>query len=295
MFQLKPWSKTMSNAQVNRIRNTVESLLFSHYLRTGQRLYGEAATQFIEQKFNPYHDPDDGRFTFGPSGGSLPPRVHSGGSGQTTRMSMIFPPDQRAAAPKRKPAPLPWAKTHPGEQLPVWRPRDRSTETELPADWKPGGFKDRNRIEQHADHAVRQFYYNWGRGMSIEEAAAWAANSEAESSGNPKAKQPGGPGRGLYQWGSNAPAFDRRIKFKEIIGVDVDLSTPEQQHRFRDWELANTELSAKRRIDAASGAGAKAIAITLSYLRPDPKRRSNFAADRANIAEAIMRRVRPVK
>lgn len=33
-----------------------------------------------ERKFNPYHDPDDGRFTFAPGGGSLAPRVGSADS-----------------------------------------------------------------------------------------------------------------------------------------------------------------------------------------------------------------------
>lgn len=40
---------------------------FEHYLRTGRRL--TAAEQLAdERKFNPYHDPDDGRFTFAPGG-----------------------------------------------------------------------------------------------------------------------------------------------------------------------------------------------------------------------------------
>lgn len=43
---------------------------FAHYLRTGRRLsagmLGTASP--IETKFNPYHDPKDGRFTFGPGG-----------------------------------------------------------------------------------------------------------------------------------------------------------------------------------------------------------------------------------
>jgi murein DD-endopeptidase MepM/ murein hydrolase activator NlpD len=52
-------------------RKSAESVLFEHYLRTGERLFGDAAVQFLERKFNPYHDPEDGRFTFGPGGGSL--------------------------------------------------------------------------------------------------------------------------------------------------------------------------------------------------------------------------------
>ena len=43
---------------------------FSHYLRTGQRLPDEsfAEEQNVELKFNPYHDPRNGQFTFAPGG-----------------------------------------------------------------------------------------------------------------------------------------------------------------------------------------------------------------------------------
>jgi hypothetical protein len=44
---------------------------FEHYFRTGRRPAGSATfacTQPVEQKFNPYHDPRDGRFTFAPGG-----------------------------------------------------------------------------------------------------------------------------------------------------------------------------------------------------------------------------------
>lgn len=40
---------------------------FSHWLRTG-RLPQPRAADGRELKFNPYHDPDDGRFTFAPGG-----------------------------------------------------------------------------------------------------------------------------------------------------------------------------------------------------------------------------------
>ena len=47
-------------------------LAFAHYLRTGQRLpesaFGPARVR-SEVKFNPYHDPRDGRFTFATGGG----------------------------------------------------------------------------------------------------------------------------------------------------------------------------------------------------------------------------------
>lgn len=43
-----------------------EMRAFGFYLRTGRRLAATASP--IETKFNPYHDPKDGRFTFGPGG-----------------------------------------------------------------------------------------------------------------------------------------------------------------------------------------------------------------------------------
>lgn len=53
----------MSNTSERRVR-------FEHYLRTGQlRLLGD-----VEVKFNPFHDPSNGRFTFAPGG----PKERSG-------------------------------------------------------------------------------------------------------------------------------------------------------------------------------------------------------------------------
>lgn len=43
---------------------SAHELAFRHYLRTGERL---TASEW-ERKFNPYHDPDNGRFTFAPGG-----------------------------------------------------------------------------------------------------------------------------------------------------------------------------------------------------------------------------------
>lgn len=52
----------------------LERRVFSHFLRTGARVDIDALALACEQKFNPYHDPDDGRFTFKPASGSLAPR-----------------------------------------------------------------------------------------------------------------------------------------------------------------------------------------------------------------------------
>lgn len=51
---------------------------FGHYLRTGARPIGR-----IEFKFNPYHDPANGQFTFGPISGAV--RGQSVPSGRASR------------------------------------------------------------------------------------------------------------------------------------------------------------------------------------------------------------------
>lgn len=54
-------------------REIVELAAFSHYLRTGERFDLDKLVELYERKFNPYHDPEDGRFTFGPGSGNLTP------------------------------------------------------------------------------------------------------------------------------------------------------------------------------------------------------------------------------
>ncbi len=64
----------MANQHSKHHQDAIESLLFGHFARTGQRLFGDAAVRFVEQKFNPNHDLQDGRFTSGAGGGSQPSR-----------------------------------------------------------------------------------------------------------------------------------------------------------------------------------------------------------------------------
>lgn len=47
---------------------SAERRAFEHYLRTGRRLAPPASALAPERKFNPYHDPRNGRFTFAPGG-----------------------------------------------------------------------------------------------------------------------------------------------------------------------------------------------------------------------------------
>ena len=242
---------------------SVEMLAFEIYCRAVHRIpHGEIRAE-LERKFNIWHDPANGQFTFA-QGGSTAPRSADWGSVSQPKL---------AHQPKS-----------PTSKVPAKAP-------DLPKDWRKGGVMPFQTTEKRADHAMSQFNENIARGMAFEDAAAWAANSEAESRGDHTLRQEsGGPGRGFFQLGSNVAKMDRRIDFQDAMGVSIEKSTKEQQLQFRDWELAHKEWGAKRKIDAAVGAGDKAHAIAMYYLRPAHKQVR--AIERANLAEAIIRRVK---
>lgn len=158
--------------------------------------------------------------------------------------------------------------------------------------WRHGGTMSRQEVETRAANAMRMYELHRLRGMTPEQAAGWAANAEAESTGDFRKKQNAGrgPGRGLFQWGSNVPKLDRRRDFDRVFGHSLDQSTEQEQLDFRDWELAHTQRSAAREIEKAKSAGDVAAAITKHYEGPRDQHRE--AADRANIAEAIHRRAK---
>jgi len=158
-----------------------------------------------------------------------------------------------------------------------------------PAPFRPGGAMRPAEVDRLADLGMRMFKIHVARGMSPEQAAGWAANAMAEGRGNYRQPQVGGgPGWGLFQWGSNRPELDRRRTFQQVFGHPIQESTEEEQLAFRDWELAHTYASAARRIAQASSAGDAAAAITRYY--EGPRDRVHPVIDRANIAEAILRR-----
>ena len=45
-----------------------ESIAFDLYLRTGMRVPPEFIAEVLEQKFNPYHDPENGQFASAAAG-----------------------------------------------------------------------------------------------------------------------------------------------------------------------------------------------------------------------------------
>ena len=55
----------MSDRDSKTEYKSAERIAFDHYLRTGRILSSPTP---LERKFNPYHDPENGQFTFGPGG-----------------------------------------------------------------------------------------------------------------------------------------------------------------------------------------------------------------------------------
>lgn len=147
-------------------------------------------------------------------------------------------------------------------------------------------------VERQADLGMRLYKIHRALGMSPERAAGWSANAVAEGHGNYRERQNNGrsPGFGHFQWGSNSPELDRRRTFKQVFGHPIQESSEPEQFQFRDWELAHSYRQLARQIDGASSAGEIAAAIARIYEHPADWRHAML--DRANIAEAIMRRAR---
>jgi hypothetical protein len=95
-------------------------------------------------------------------------------------------------------------------------------------------------------------------GWSKEQAAGIVGNLQVESGKdlNTTAVGDGGKAKGIAQWHP-----DRQAKFKDIIGKDVMSATLEEQLRFVDWELKNTEKSAGDKLRAASSAAQAAQSL----------------------------------
>lgn len=72
--------------------------LFSHFLRTGRIAPPESPAD-VEVKFNPWHDPDDGRFTFEGQGRYYPAGSRVGAEDKSSRSA---PKTGAAPASKKK-------------------------------------------------------------------------------------------------------------------------------------------------------------------------------------------------
>ncbi len=165
-------------------------LAFAHYLRTGQRLLESAfgpARVPAEVKFNPNHDPRDGRFTFA-SGGGL-------AAGVAAR-----PERRRSIQPGRVPVP------------PVGTPPLRSAD--VPKS-QATGFDD-------GVYRRRRFDASALRPVQFEEESRPRARSNFDSMIRPMTLQPGFPGFAGAVGGSIVNAAD---DFLEVTGPARDATT----------------------------------------------------------------------
>lgn len=85
---------------------TKRRVVFDYWLRTGRVLEDAAESPVSERKFNPWHDPDDGRFTFSGQG-----QYYSGGASHHPPRRRPAQSSARPTAPKSTPSPLPMSRT----------------------------------------------------------------------------------------------------------------------------------------------------------------------------------------
>jgi hypothetical protein len=101
-------------------------------------------------------------------------------------------------------------------------------------------------------------------GYSKEQAAGIVGNLQVESGKdlNTTAVGDGGKAKGIAQWHP-----DRQATFKNVMGKDVMSATLEEQLKFVDYELKNTEKSAGDKLRAASTAAQAAQIVDSMYER----------------------------
>jgi hypothetical protein len=114
---------------------------------------------------------------------------------------------------------------------------------------------------QNAEIAMKFFQ---SAGYTKEQAAGIVGNLQQESGKNLNigAVGDGGQAKGIAQWHP-----DRQAKFKEIMGKDIGQSTLEEQLKFVDYELKNTEKSAGNQLRQAKTAAQAAQLVDRMYER----------------------------
>lgn len=125
---------------------------FAHYLRTGQHLPESAfapARARTEVKFNPYHDPRDGRFTFAPGGArstgvsAFPERRRSPESAAIPTRAAAAPPARTIAIPNSRAT---------GFDDGVFRPQGNTATLLKPAQFEA---ESRSRSRSNYDSLIR--------------------------------------------------------------------------------------------------------------------------------------------
>ena len=113
----------------------------------------------------------------------------------------------------------------------------------------------------NADTAMKFFQ---SAGYTKEQAAGIVGNLQSESGKNldTNAVGDGGKAKGIAQWHP-----DRQATFQKVMGRDLKSSTLEEQLKFVDWELKNTEREAGDKLRQAKTAAEAARIVDKQYER----------------------------
>ena len=131
---------------------------------------------------------------------------------------------------------------------------------------------------QNAETAMKFFM---SAGYTKEQAAGIVGNLQTESGKNldVNAVGDGGKARGIAQWHP-----DRQATFQKVMGKDLKSSTLEEQLKFVDWELKNTERNAGEKLKQARSAAQAAQIVDKLYERSSGEALGNRMASATALA-----------
>lgn len=132
----------------------------------------------------------------------------------------------------------------------------------LGASWIKRQFVgDASAAETHASVSGGSIGFWMSKGYSRAQAAGLAANEQAESGGNPRARGDNGQAYGLFQW-----HLPRVLSIMRGTGIDVRSASRDQQLQAAAWELQQMGLDSHLR--QIQGADTAAAFLTKNFERP---------------------------
>jgi len=147
-----------------------------------------------------------------------------------------------------------------------------------------GGSEDYSNLKPAGDsaHAGQAMQYFMSQGWTKEQAAGIVGNLQAESGANldSNAVGDGGKAYGIAQWHPDRQAnFTNKAKYGKIAG-----SSFEDQLKFVQWELNNTESAAGKALKSARTPQEAAVIIDKLYERSAGTHRSQRIANAVSLA-----------
>lgn len=251
---------------------------FDRYLRRGIPLDASPDRSF-ERKFNPYHDPADGRFTFAPGHGSLAPRpqrvtVGSGVSAGRRAAAIVRSSGDRSVAAARA--------------LGRARIGDLSAKYESGGGGDPGavssGLNDPGGVS-YGKHQLSSRKGDVARFMRSPEAARWAAEFSGLAPGTPEfsARWKQVAARDRDAFGAAQDLYSNNNYYDEVVGRVL---------RRTGLNLDGGSLAIRQvTFSVAVQHGRASEILSIAIARTDERhRRSDAAYQRALINEIYDRR-----